>query len=304
MKQTMRLGAILLAAMVPLTACGDDSGDATSAPTGRSSASVAPTGAAPSPSPTVPELAITGVDYGFQVSGSPIAGLTKISFSNAGKEEHMTGLGKIKTGKTLADVQAALKSNEEAAFEGVFDEAEGDKDAPQVLSPGYAASTYTTLTEGTYALICFIPAPDGKSHYEKGMITELKVGAAAGPAAPAPAPTAELSFKAGKLTGPATLPAGRTVFKVTTDANHELLGVVGLDGKTPQQGLDYFEAKFEGKAPAGPPQGALVLQLHDFEPADSILVEMDLTPGQVMFVCQLENEGQPKHTEKLVITVA
>ncbi|HVF19883.1 MAG TPA: hypothetical protein VNA14_06540, partial [Mycobacteriales bacterium] len=244
--------AILLLATLPLAACGSGSDDdEPAADAGRS--------ASPTAVPTPPELHITGVDYGFQVMGAATAGMTKITFQNAGKEEHMTGLGKLLANKTFADVQAGLKSGTEDWFVSVFDELEGDKDAPQVLSPGYSASTYTTLSEGTYALICFIPAPDGKSHYEKGMLSEIKVGAAAGPSVAPPTPTVELAFKAGKLTGPATLPAGKTLFKVTTDANHELIGVVGLGGKTPEQGLAYFEAKFEGKPPTGPAQGALVL---------------------------------------------
>ena len=297
MRHSLRLGAVILAALLPFAAaCGDD--DEPSA-----TSTTAPASPSASPSPTVPEVHITGVEYGFQVMGTASAGMTKITFENAGKEEHMTGLGKLIAGKTLADVQTALKSGEESAFGTVFDEKEGDKDAPQVLSPGYSASTYTTLSEGTYALICFIPAPDGKSHYEKGMLSEIKVGAATAASVAPPTPAFELSFKAGKLTGPATVPAGKTVFEVTTDANHELVGVVGLDGKTPEQGLAYFEAKFEGKPPTGPAHGALVLLLHDFEPGEEILVEMDLQPGPVMFVCMLENEGAPKHTEKLTITV-
>ncbi|HVE97816.1 MAG TPA: hypothetical protein VNA12_01400 [Mycobacteriales bacterium] len=298
MRRTRPLGALILAVVLPLAGACSDGADNPSAVT----TSTAPSASA-SPTPTVPELAITGVDYAFQVTGTATAGMTKISFTNAGKEEHMTGMGKLVAGKTLADVQTALKSGEESAFGAVFDEKEGDKDAPQLLSPGYSAATYTTLSEGTYALICFIPAPDGKSHYEKGMLSEIKVTAATSATAVPPTPAFELSFKDGKLDGPETLPAGKTVFNVTTDANHELIGVVGLGGKTPDEGLAYIEAKFEGKPPTGPAQGAVVLQLHDFEPNEQIVVEMDLPPGPVMFVCQLENDGTPKHTEKLTITV-
>ncbi len=297
MRRTLRLGAFVLAAVLPLaTACGDD--DTTAQP------SPAPTSA--SPEATMPELAITGVDYGFTIAGSVTAGMTKISFTNAGAEEHMTGLGKIKAGKTLADVQAALKNQQdEGAFAAVFDDKEGDKDAPQVLSPGRAMSTYTTLSEGTYALVCFLPAPDGKSHHEKGMIAEVKVGpATAGAAVAPPTGAVELTFAGGKLSGPASLPAGKTLFSVKTDANHELLGVIGLGGKTPEQGFAYFEKKFEGdKPPTGPAEGAIVAQLHDFNPGETILFELELTTGPVLFFCQLENDGAKKHAEKLTITV-
>lgn len=298
MRRANRLTAALLLTALPLlAACGEDEGKKTAAPGATTSPS-------PTPAPTVPELAITGVDYGFQVTGTVSAGLTKISFTNAGKEEHMTGLGKLQPGKTLGDVQAALKSQDEKAFGAVFDEKEGDKDAPQVMSPGYTATTYTQLTEGTYALICFIPSPDGKSHYDKGMLSTVNVGpAASAPAAPAPTAAVELVFKGGKLTGPATLPAGKTVFKVTTDANHELFGVVGLNGKSVDQVSAYFDAKFSGKAPSGPPHGAIVLGLHDFEVGEEILFELDLKPGPVGFICELENDGAKAHNEKLVITV-
>ncbi len=289
---------MLLLATLPLSACGSDDDEPSAAPSGSTS---------PTAAPAAPEMAITGVDYGFQVSGSMAAGLTKISFTNAGKEMHMTGLGKLQAGKKLADVQAALKSGEEAAFETVFDEKEGDSNAPQVLSPGYSASTYMTLSAGTYTLICFVPAADGKAHYEKGMLSEFTVAAATSTtAAVAPKASAELVFANGKLTGPASLPAGKTVFRVTTDANHELIGLIPLNGATPEQALAYIEAKFESdKPPTGPDLGAIGLQIHDFDAGEEIVFELDLKPGTLMLGCELEGEkeGDPKHAERLVVTV-
>ena len=295
MPRLTRLGLAALLAMAPLAACSDGADK--------------PLPAADSARPDVPELEITGLDYAFEVKGSPTAGLMKISFTNEGKEEHMTGLGRLRDGQTIADVERALQSGDESAFGAVFHEEEGDLDAPQVLSPGYAASTYTSLNAGTYALVCFIPSPDGAPHFAKGMLSELTV---------APAPTGEtdraevlddevveLSFADGELTGPSTLPAGRTTFGVSTDANHELIGVVGLDGKTPDEGYAYIEAKFGGESPpTGPAEGAIVLQLHDFEPGDDIVFELDLPKGDVMFLCTLQGEeSAAPHEEKLTVTV-
>ena len=105
---------------------------------------------------------------------------------------------------------------------------------------------------------------------------------------------------------PVTLPAGKTLFSVTTDGNDELLAVIGLNGKTPEQGFAYFEKKFESETPpTGPAEGAIVANLHDFEKGETILFELDLTAGPLLFLCQLEgeNEGDKKHEEKLTITV-
>lgn len=296
MRRPVRLTALLLLATLPLSACGSDDDE----PAAAASKTASPT-AAPAP----PELSIKAVEYGFQVSGPLTAGMTKISFTNAGKEVHMTGLGKMKEGKTLADVQAALKSGEEAAFNAVFDEKEGDANAPQALSPGLSATTYTNLSAGKYSLICFIPAPDGKSHYEKGMLSELTVAAAASAEAiAAPNASVELTFANGKLTGPASVPAGKTVFKVTSDANHELIGLIPLNGATPEQALAYIEAKFESdKPPTGPELGAIGLQLHDFDAGEEIYFELDLQPGKLMLGCELEDGGKPKHSERLIISV-
>jgi len=79
-----------------LAACGDDDGEE-AAPT-------TTTSAAPRASGTV---TIDMVDHAYQVSGSLIAGGT-LRISNRGDEFHMLGIGRLREGRTLADLQRVL----------------------------------------------------------------------------------------------------------------------------------------------------------------------------------------------------
>src|SRR5690349_13147212 len=88
---------------VSLTACGDDD-DKKSASGGAQSEKKA------EGSDTIQ---IEYLDYAYKVSGPLTAGGT-IEFRNGGKEMHMMYVGKLKAGKSLTDVQTALKNSEES----------------------------------------------------------------------------------------------------------------------------------------------------------------------------------------------
>jgi hypothetical protein len=83
-----------------LVACGDDGDD-------DADQSAQTTVAAPQGSPLV---TINLIDHAFQVSGPLTAGGT-LRLVNMGTEFHMLGIGKLKPGKTMADVQKALSES-------------------------------------------------------------------------------------------------------------------------------------------------------------------------------------------------
>jgi len=93
-----RAGIVALSAVLAmgLAACGDDD-DEPAAPA--ETTTPAPQGSA--------TVTIDMVDYGYQVSGPLIAGGT-LKFANKGNEFHMVGMGRLKAGKTMADLQKAL----------------------------------------------------------------------------------------------------------------------------------------------------------------------------------------------------
>ncbi|HWC11394.1 MAG TPA: hypothetical protein VG455_09250, partial [Acidimicrobiales bacterium] len=95
-----RGGLIALATIVAmgLAACGDDDDDAADTTT-------PPTTAAPQGSSSV---TVDMTEYAFAVSGPLTAGGT-VQLANRGREFHVAAMGKLKPGRTLADIEAALR---------------------------------------------------------------------------------------------------------------------------------------------------------------------------------------------------
>ena len=136
-----RTGVVALSAVLAfgLVACGDDGDD------DGGNAQPAPT-TAPAPQGSA-LVTIDMVDHAFQVSGPLTAGGT-IRLNNKGAEFHMVGMGKLKPGKTMADLQRALS---EAGPPG------GGAPSTTVQSPGQSttsttrAATTTSTTRGSGA---------------------------------------------------------------------------------------------------------------------------------------------------------
>ncbi len=64
--------------------------------------------AAPPPA-NIPEVTIAGTEYSFAAPAQLNAGLVAVTFVNKGKEPHQLQFARLQDGKTLADLQAALK---------------------------------------------------------------------------------------------------------------------------------------------------------------------------------------------------
>ena len=275
-----RVLAMSTALALGLVGCGDDGDDDQSAQT---------TVAAPKGSALV---TINMVDHAFQVSGPLTAGGT-IRLVNMGTEFHMIGIGKLKPGKTMADLQRVLAEESGPPGGGASTTtttargatttstargattsttAAGGEDEPDptaeivdevglpgaFMSPGESAEvTVPNLDVGTYALLCFIPTEgEGTPHFAKGMVNQLEV--VAGPA-PAP-PTADATYRLspGKaVEGPATLTAGKHTLKFEAAAGSQQLepGLIRLNAGSTLERLDAaFVTLFESDAP--PAKGA------------------------------------------------
>lgn len=111
---------------------------------------------------------ITGVDFAFEGVPSDIAaGPVSLKFINGGPSAHEMVVFKLADG---VDLDALLASDEEPSDDeitevgGVFGQ-EGD-------GPYYVNAE---LEPGTYAMVCFIPGPESKPHYELGMKSTFTV---------------------------------------------------------------------------------------------------------------------------------
>jgi uncharacterized cupredoxin-like copper-binding protein len=234
-------------------------------------------------------------DYHFALSGRLQAGTnTTLALRNSGAEMHMAGLGLLKTGKNLADVQAALASEDSAAFDSVLDHR---VDTPGgILSPGQSQQvTAGGLTAGTYAIVCFLPAAgDGTPHFAKGMIATFDVapGPAAAPTA-VPKADADYTISDGHITGPTTLRAGAAALRVTSAGvgPHEFFVMRKRRPATTYADVDaFFTNLFESDTP--PPKGyadgapaIIVASSFDVASGQSVLVRSTLAPGDYLIGC-------------------
>ena len=112
---------------------------------------------------------VTAVDFAFeglpaQVPAGPVA----FEFTNNGEAAHEMAIFKLGEG---VDLDALLASEEEPTEEEAT-EAGGTFSEPG----GEVTYANTDLQPGTYAVVCFIPGPEGKAHYELGMKTTFEVG--------------------------------------------------------------------------------------------------------------------------------
>ena len=294
------LAAIVVAALLAgCTGGGDDTDDARSPTT----APTAPTAEVPATN----TVAIGMREYGFDVGGPLVAGTSTVAFRNDGREVHMAGFGLLRDDKTVDDVIEALASEDAAAFEQVF---EKELDAPGgLLGPGEAMEVTTPfLASGKYALMCFVPtAGEDVPHSAKGMVAELEV--TAGEARPpAPAPVVTYAIGDGTVTGPATVPAGRTTLEVRSGAGgpHEVLVVRKRSPTTTYAEVDAaYTSLFEGEVPpaADYPDtlpAAIAANVFDVPADTTVFVTLDLEPGDYLVGCARRPDDGPEHTGELL----
>lgn len=222
-------------------------------------------------------------DYAYAVEGEPSVGPLTMTFRNEGEEIHHAILGKLDEGKTLADVQKTLDEGPEGPPPPWFDDSPLDM---TLVSPGESSGITFDAQEGTYVLLCFMPGPDNKPHYEQGMSSSFEVAAGEGGAEPEP--DAVLSMTEEGIEAPEGLTAGTSVVEVTNDGQIDLeTFVVGLaEGKTLEDIEPYFQSGLKGPAPATFYGGT-----HTFPPGESAVLSFDLEPGDYQIVASYEDKS-------------
>ena len=115
------------------------------------------------------DLTLTLLDYVFRFSTPPTAGHHVIRVVNKGTQIHEAEIFRLQPGKKGEDVLAWVESGMKgpppgAPVAGVTGEA-----------PEYENYLAINFTHGHYALICFMPTKDGKTHANLGMIYNFKI---------------------------------------------------------------------------------------------------------------------------------
>jgi len=261
-------GGVIAAALIALAACRSSN-----------AATDTPTTAGPN------VVTVTASDFQFDAPAETPAGLTVFRLVNNGPSPHHAQIIRLEQGKTADDFVASLKPGAPPAPWAIL---AGGPNPPEV---GSAASTTVLLEPGNYAIICFIPGPDGTPHFMKGMVRSLKATA---PTRPAVAePTADIIVKLVdfdfQLSAPLT--AGRHTLRIDNAGPqpHEIALVRLNPGKEP---IDFAAW---GEKQEGPAPGALFGGVSGMMPGTHAFAMVDLPAGDYALLCFLPDgkDGKP-----------
>jgi hypothetical protein len=214
---------------------------------------------------------LSGTEYAYVMPETIEGGWTTMEFANTGDEWHEFALAKIGGGKTIDDVRRYLadpKSQQQPPPDWVQIRA-----GIPTLDAGESAALTQTLEPGRYVLLCFLDAPDGKSHIAHGMLRAFEVEGDAGARAPETDATLRLG---GGLEAP-TVDAGERTLELRNDGDKP--GSVFLTafepGKTEKDLQRWEENGMRGPAPARFLGGAI-----DVPPHSSVYYTVTLEQGR------------------------
>lgn len=233
--------------------------------------------ARPAPQAAAPNVVtVIASDYAFAGPDTIPAGVTTLRMVNSGREPHQAGLIRVDSGKTIAELEVAMSAPGAPLSWAVF------VGGANMVVSGDTSNATQLLTPGRYVLICFIPSPDGKPHFVKGMVRPLVVKGSApnGAAEPGPDNRIVLNDYGFQLDRPVT--AGPHVFRVENVGPqlHEVM-VLGLaPGKSSADLMAWERGGMKGPPPARPMGGIVGLT-----PGEHASFTLTLAPGQYLLGC-------------------
>lgn len=204
---------------------------------------------------------------------------------------HHLWLVQLKGGKTFEDFMKAMESSNTTRMPKWAVDVGG----PNEASPGVQAEATITLEPGRYAMVCYVPSPDGRPHVMKGMVKAFTVTSTGATAANEPKVdvTVRMTDYAFELSKPIT--AGARVIRIENVAaqSHEV--VIGrlLPGKSMRQALDWLNNGQKGVAPVSAIGGASGLAKGRHQ-----IITAAFEPGHYVFLCFIPDakDGKP-HTD-------
>jgi plastocyanin len=288
------LATVTIAATLAVSACGSTPG-ASSPPSATTATSEAPASASapaseapasvePSASASaatggeVQDLAVTGTDFAFSAPTSIPAGITKITLTNDGAEEHQAQIAGLAAGTTIDDLNAAL-AGEEAAALALLTLSGG----PTGVMPGDTGATTSNLAPGAYVFLCFVRSPDGVPHFAKGMIAPLEVTEPP-VEAEVPAGDSEVTLQDFAFVGLDTLTPGAHTVTVTNvgPQPHEATIVELAEGVAAADLIPMFTST---EPPTGAPPFTSVGGVAGIAVGQTVTMDVDLEAGSYAFLC-------------------
>lgn len=260
----MRHLAILAALALAACSKGDSTADSTQ---------VALAGAADAPRVVV----VNAHDFSYTIPDTIPAGMTTFRLINEGQALHHLVIARLDSGKTMADVSAALKNPGPLPGWMVLI---GGPNAPD---PKGESNATVDIAAGNYALICFVDLPGGVPHFAKGMVKGLTVVPSAVASAPAPVATDTITLNDYSFALSRPLGSGTRTFRVVNNASqlHEVELVKMAPGKTMDDLMAWF------KSPNGPPPGSAIGGTAPSATGLPVWFTAEITPGDYLLICFL-----------------
>jgi hypothetical protein len=260
-------GALLGAMILFLAACGSSSKSSNGSDTSTSGVAKRP------------NVTFDAADYSFSGPSTVPAGYVDITLHNGGKEDHQAAIAKVDATTTIAEVQALVAGNDplknpDITFVG----------GPNNASAGQTVTATVHLTPGRYAMMCFIPAADGKAHAVHGMVKFFTVTDQQN-TAPEPQASATATLNDFNFALPTPFPGTGTLKVVNGGSEvHEMIMSKLLPGKTLADARTFYVGGAQGKNP-GPPPFTAVGGVVGVGPGQANWIDLHLTPGTYVFFC-------------------
>jgi len=250
---------------------------------GCSSGEKAPAGGATAASPAV--VTFHAKDFAFSGPDSIRAGMTQFHLVNDGQTLHHVQLVRLDSGKTMADLQAALKNPGPPPMWAMF------VPGPNAPDPGQESNATVDLAAGNYVVLCLVDIPGNVPHFAKGMVKALTVTAGSGAAVASPTADATLALSDYSFVLSKPLVAGKQMIAVTAKGPqpHEVEIIRFEPGKNVNDLMKWMDK------PEGPPPAHGVGGLSATLAGTTAWFSVDLVPGDYMLACFIPDgkDGKP-----------
>lgn len=269
------------------------------------------TGMAPSADADPAVHTIRATDYEFEAPAEVEAGAVTFRFVVDARELHHAVLVGLPEGRTVDDLREAMIAQE--AHAPVMPELPAwatYMGGPNPPPPGGESRVTMPLRAGDYAWICLVHSPDGEPHYEKGMITAMRVTPGPRPELPDADLLMRLSDHDFELSEELT--PGTHTIRVGNYASqpHEVILFKLAPGKTPDDFMAWMGAMMnpEVAPPQGPPPAMPMGGVAPLGQGRANNMTVEITPGNYLLLCVLPDAGDGRlhvdHGMVKLITVA
>jgi uncharacterized cupredoxin-like copper-binding protein len=230
---------------------------------------------------------VEGTEYAYVMPDTIEGGVVTMEFANTGKEPHEFAFSRLKQGETPDDFRAELENIDKKEPTGGVDVA-----GVPLLSPGEELTITRRLQPGTYVFACFVPAPDGKTHFDHGMFRSFQIQGDSG--AELPDADGTIVARDDRYDVPELEAGTRTIELRNAASGQREFNLVRLNpGKTIEEAQKWFEAGQKGPAPL-----VFLGAIQSIPPQSSVFLTVDLdTEGQFVVF-----EGEHNYRATLDVT--